>query len=192
MIRISFAVLALAAAGAAHAEAPATPVVLDAQAVSRPDQPFADPLQGPAPEVQNPVPPPAQRDGPAIAVPGEGVEPVLPILEAADVDLGDFIWVARPVVVFADSPADPAFRQQMQMLARDPGQLIERDVVVVVDTDPAARSAVREKLRPRGFMLVLIDKDGQIKQRKPLPWDVRELSRAIDKMPLRREELKTR
>jgi len=41
-------------------------------------------------------------------------------------------------------------------------------------------------------MLVLMDKDGQIAQRKPFPWTVREISRAIDKMPLRQEELRTR
>ena len=64
-----------------------------------------------------------------------------------------------------------------------------RDVVVFVDTDPKARSALRKKLRPRGFMLAIIGKDGQIKLRKPLPWDVRELTRSIDKMPLRRQEI---
>ena len=31
--------------------------------------------------------------------------------------------------------------------------------------------------------------DGQVKLRKPLPWDVRELTRSIDKMPLRQQEI---
>ena len=43
-------------------------------------------------------------------------------------------------------------------------------------------------LRPEGFSLVLIDKDGQVKQRKPVIWDTREISRAIDKFPSRRTE----
>ena len=34
-----------------------------------------------------------------------------------------------------------------------------------------------------------MDKDGQVKLRKPFPWDVREISRAIDKFPLRRQEI---
>ena len=63
-------------------------------------------------------------------------------------------------------------------------------MVVLTDTDPAADSALRQTFRPRGFMLVLVGKDGQIKLRKPLPWDVRELSRAIDKSPLRQQELR--
>jgi hypothetical protein len=36
---------------------------------------------------------------------------------------------------------------------------------------------------------VILDKDGEAKLRKPLPWSVREISRAIDKFPIRREEL---
>jgi len=49
---------------------------------------------------------------------------------------------------------------------------------------------LRTKLRPRGFMLVLIGKDGGVKLRKPLPWDVRELSRTIDTMPMRQREMR--
>lgn len=36
---------------------------------------------------------------------------------------------------------------------------------------------------------MIIDKDGQVKARKPLPWDAREITRAIDKFPLRRQEI---
>ncbi len=75
-----------------------------------------------------------------------------------------------------------------ELLAELP-RLIERDVILITDTDPSAASEIRTKLRPRGFMLVLIGKDGQIKLRKPLPWTVRELSRSIDKMPIRLQEI---
>jgi hypothetical protein len=37
---------------------------------------------------------------------------------------------------------------------------------------------------------VLIGKDGRVAQRKPSPWDVREIERAIDKMPLRQQEIR--
>ena len=115
----------------------------------------------------------------------------LPV-DAGGLDLGAFQWIARPVVVFADSPNDPQFIQQMELLADRAEDLALRDVVVVVDTDPAAASATRLNLRPRGFMLALVGKDGQIKARKPRPWDVRELSRSIDKMPLRQQEMQDR
>ncbi len=109
--------------------------------------------------------------------------------DAVDARLEDFLWQARPVVVFADTPLDPNFQRQIELLATRPGELAERDVVVLTDTDPEAFSPLREKLRPRGFMLVLIGKDGAVKLRKPLPWDVRELTRSIDKMPLRQQEV---
>ncbi|WP_411233988.1 DUF4174 domain-containing protein [Marivita sp. S0852] len=114
------------------------------------------------------------------------------VLSADEVSLDDFLWINRPVVVFADTPADPRFVQQMQLLLREYDELEVRDVVVITDTDPDAQSELRTKLRPRGFMLALIGKDGQVKLRKPLPWSVRELSRTIDKMPTRQQEIRDR
>lgn len=115
--------------------------------------------------------------------------PVLDPIPAADVSLEELKWLNRPVVVFADNPNDPAFQTQMRYLAEDPVELIKRDVVIITDTDPDARSEVRLTLRPRGFSMVLLDKDGDVKLRKPLPWSVREIVHAIDKFPLRRQEI---
>jgi len=111
------------------------------------------------------------------------------VFDGAEVDLADFQWIARPVVVFANTDADPAFKDQMSLLLARPDPLVERDVVLITDTDPDARTEVRLKLRPRGFMLALLGKDGEVKLRKPLPWDVRELTRSIDKMPMRQREM---
>lgn len=114
------------------------------------------------------------------------------VFNGADVDIDDFKWVARPVVVFATSPADPRFAEQMELLADRVDELIIRDVVVIVDTDDETLSDLRRKLRPRDFMMVLIGKDGGVKLRKPFPYDVRELTRSIDKMPLRQQEIRER
>ena len=114
------------------------------------------------------------------------------IRSAEDVTLEEFLWLKRPVVVFADSPADPRYVQQMQYLMSELNALDVRDVVIITDTDPSTRTSVRRALRPRGFMLAIIDKDGQVKQRKPLPFSVREISRAIDKMPTRQQEINDR
>lgn len=126
----------------------------------------------------------AQSDEPA------GADPLFPS-ETVE-NLNQFKWEKRPVVVFADSPNDPAFREQMELLQARSDDLSMRDVVVLTDTDPDARSALRRTLRPRGFALVLVGKDGSVKLRKPRPWDVRELSRVIDKMPLRQQEIRDR
>ncbi|MEM6637505.1 MAG: DUF4174 domain-containing protein [Pseudomonadota bacterium] len=121
-----------------------------------------------------------QSDDPLIVIPAE------------EANLDEYLWTARPVVVFADTPADPRFQQQLDFLGARSPALVERDVVVITDADPGANSALRQKLRPRGFMIVLIGKDGGVKFRKPAPYDVREISRTIDKMPMRQDEIRHR
>ncbi len=111
------------------------------------------------------------------------------VIDALGVTLAEFLWIKRPVLVFADSPNDPSFRRQIELIEADRGQLAEYDVVVITDANPAARSFLRQKFRPRGFSLVILDKDGEAKIRKPLPWDAREISHAIAKFPLSRQEM---
>lgn len=129
------------------------------------------------------------EDAPAPVEPAPQETPAVGPIAAADVVLDALMFLRRPVIVFADSPADPTFIRQMQLIERDLPALDQRDVVVIVDTDPAAKSAIRQKLRPRGFSLVLMEKDLKPVIRKPLPWDVREIVAAIDKFPLRRQEM---
>ena len=119
----------------------------------------------------------------AFAVPAAAQEPA---------PLAEYLWDKRPIVIFADSEEDLLYRRQMELLAEGEAELSERDVVVLTDTDPSATSALRKDLRPRGFQLVLVGKDGAVKLRKPRPWTVRELSRVIDKMPLRQQEIRQR
>lgn len=111
-------------------------------------------------------------------------------MDVIELNLNDFLWEKRPIVVFADTARDPAFIRQLDLLESRKDALEARDVVILTDTNPDELSPLREKLRPRGFMLVLIGKDGGVKLRKPFPWSVRELSRAIDKMPMRQQEIR--
>jgi len=115
-------------------------------------------------------------------------EPMAPLPPSA-VQLADLLYKSRVVVVFAPAPEDPNFVRQMELLAIDNGDLAARDVVLVVDADPSAKSALRTKLRPSGFSLVILDKDGKTALRKPLPWSLREITRAIDRFPSRRDEM---
>lgn len=112
----------------------------------------------------------------------------LDIRAATDITPEALLFERRPVVVFADTPADAAFATQMELLQRDPATLARRGVTVITDTDPAAQSPWRQKLRPRGFSLMVLDLDGTVIDRKPSPWDSREIGRAIDKTPVRRSE----
>ena len=112
------------------------------------------------------------------------------IFSTSDVDLSDMIWVARPLVIFTNSPLDPTFKEQMALLQEGLDMILERDVMIVVDTNPKLKTALRKSLRPKGFVWVLIGKDGSVKLRKPFAWDMREISRVIDKMPMRQQEIK--
>lgn len=114
------------------------------------------------------------------------------IRQAGDTDLASFLWTNRVLVVFADSPADPRFQDQIEFLQEDEAMLRDRDVVVLTDSAPADRTPVRQKLRPRGFQLTLVDKDGVVKLRKPNPWTVREIAASIDKTPMRLREVEER
>lgn len=111
------------------------------------------------------------------------------IFDASEINLADLAFIARPVVVFADSPNDPRFAEQLALLLSQAQALALRHVIIVTDTDPTARTPLRQLLRPHGFALVLIDTDGRVALRKPEPWDVRELTRVIDKMPSRLREI---
>ncbi len=114
------------------------------------------------------------------------------VFDGSEIVLEDLNWVARPLVIFADTPNDPRFRQQMDLLLADVEQLAVRDVIIITDTNSNELSDVRTELRPRGYMMALVGKDGRVALRKPAPWSVRELSRSIDKMPLRQQEISDR
>lgn len=108
---------------------------------------------------------------------------------AEDDPITAYKWEARPVIIFADSEKDPRFQRQVANLAARSDDMTERDVVILMDTDPDAGSALRKKFRPRDFQILLIGKDGQIKLRRPHPITAEDLNRQIDRMPMRRREM---
>ena len=80
-------------------------------------------------------------------------------------DIKDLIWEKRPVLVFSNSHLDPNLKQQIKMFGSDPNALSSRDVTVFVDDKPEPNSNLRKRFRPKGFLIILIGKDGQIKLR---------------------------
>lgn len=110
-------------------------------------------------------------------------------LDAREVNVREFIWERRIVVVMADTPEDPQFTRQLAALRERESEFVERDVVVIFDANPEDMSALRQVLRPRGFMTAIIDKDGEVKARRPAVRSGRELMAVIDRFPTRREEI---
>ncbi|MEF9602681.1 DUF4174 domain-containing protein, partial [Paracoccus sp. PXZ] len=66
--------------------------------------------------------PAARSEG--TAAPGGTPAHELTVLPAAEADPAEFMWQARPVVIFANTTADPAFIEQLAALQRDPAPLI--------------------------------------------------------------------
>ena len=112
--------------------------------------------------------------------------------DGADIVLEELRFIARPLIVFADSPNDPDFIEQVRLIEADLSAMAVRDVILILDTDTVNRSDLRNQVRPRGFSLVVMDKDGRVNTRKASPWATREISRQIDTQPLRQQEIRER
>ena len=111
-------------------------------------------------------------------------------IEAAEVDLADFRWEARPVVVMAQSADDADYRRQMEIFASAAPEVADRDMLILTDTDPEAGGTLRDKLGPQGFGVYLIGKDGGVKFSSGAPVEMTRFREIIDAMPMRRREMR--
>ena len=119
----------------------------------------------------------------------EDAQETLLFLDAREIEARDFIWVNRIIVVMADTPNDPNFERQLDALRDRADEFFARDAVVIFDAHPEDRSPLRQVLRPRGFMTAIIDKDGEVKARRPAVRTGREMMAVIDRFPSRRQEM---
>jgi len=110
-------------------------------------------------------------------------------LDAREIDVREYVWNHRLIVVMADTPDNPQFSRQLEELRARADEFVIRDVVVIFDAHPDDVSPLRQVLRPNGFMTAIIDKDGELKARRPSVRSGRELMAVIDKFPLRRQEI---
>ncbi len=110
-------------------------------------------------------------------------------MDAREVDVRDFIWTHRIIVVMANTPDDPQFTRQLEALRDREDEFVDRDAVVIFDAHPEDSSPLRQVMRPRAFMTAIIDKDGEVKARRPAVRTGRELMAVIDRFPTRRQEV---
>ncbi len=78
----------------------------------------------------------------------------------------------------------------MAKLAASEPDLRERDIVVLSDTAPDEKGALRQRLAPQSFLMLLVGKDGGIKLRSDSVIPVDTLRRTIDAMPMRQREMR--
>lgn len=111
-------------------------------------------------------------------------------LDPASTNLDDYRWDNRLVLLFGDSPAQPAFLTAKARLAAVAEGLKERDIVVLTETVPDAGGVLRTGLGIGGFGMVLVGKDGYVKINSDSFVAPGELFGTIDAMPMRQREMR--
>jgi hypothetical protein len=107
-------------------------------------------------------------------------------------------WRQRVLLVAAPTATLAAFQTQHELLAPAARQLQERDMLVLDvlhdHLSPADRQYLQRELglHLTGFEVVLIGKDGGVKQRSTKPLAPEALFGTVDKMPMRRQEMRQR
>jgi hypothetical protein len=105
-------------------------------------------------------------------------------------------WQKRVLLIGAPTASQPDFQRQKQLLADAAAQLKERDFLVLelpYDKLPAADQQYLQKELNQSltkFAVVLIGKDGGVKRTSAQPLPPADLFNTVDKMPMRRQEMK--
>lgn len=114
-------------------------------------------------------------------------------------------WKKRPVIVFAPSDQDARLVRQKSIVGGNRTAFLDRDIVVIYvvggtlshDLGPGPgvnAGALRSKFRigEAGFRVLLVGKDGGVKIDSPTPLAAADLFAEIDRMPMRRDEIRRR
>jgi hypothetical protein len=121
----------------------------------------------------------------------------------AMIELKNYQWKNRLLLVFAPSPEDEAYQEQLELLSDDDA-LAERDLVLfhIFESDSgfAGETRLSEadvaqlqeqfEVGLKDFTVVLVGKDGTEKERWSKPIHTAELFSLIDQMPMRQAEMR--
>lgn len=107
-------------------------------------------------------------------------------------------WQHRVLLIGAPTATQADFQRQKVLLTADEKGLAERDFnvieVVYNQLSPTDRQCWTQQLgQPlSGFRVVLIGKDGGVKRTETQPLAAAEFFHTVDKMPMRRQEMRRR
>ena len=119
-------------------------------------------------------------------------------------DLKDLKWKNRLVVIKTTDPDSAFYLEQLNELSRDIEGLKDRKIVIFTVMDSLYRDHQKNSWKPlhesdnalfeteSDFEILLIGLDGGVKLRKKSPVSRSALFALIDKMPMRRAELKVK
>jgi len=120
------------------------------------------------------------------------------------VNLKEYQWKNRLILLFAGSMKSPDYKEQLQLLKGQLDGLQERDLLVFsffandsgdANGNTLLKQDVEEirnkyKVKSNDQFLILIGKDGGEKLRAPLPTEINRVYGLIDRMPMRRQEMR--
>ena len=105
-------------------------------------------------------------------------------------------WKKRVLLVAAPNAEQVDFKTQKALLAANRAELAERDFLVLdvlySQLSAADQQFLSKKIgvQPPSFTVVLIGKDGGVKEKSNHPIASADLFGTVDKMPMRREEMR--
>jgi hypothetical protein len=122
---------------------------------------------------------------------------------AISLDLAQYQWKNRLLLLFAPNRNHPFFDSLQVALVAQQAEVADRDLVIfeilesgqssvsMTPLDAQNAQSLREKfeVRPGGFTVILIGKDGGIKLNNQKQTRIEDIFGLIDSMPMRREEM---
>jgi Domain of unknown function (DUF4174) len=117
--------------------------------------------------------------------------------------LKQYQWKNRLLLIFAPSPEDEQYQEQLELLNNE-NELLERDLVlfhilgshsgfageILLSEEEVTQLQKKFTVGPGAFTLVLIGKDSTEKQRWDKPIKSGDLFALIDDMPMRQREMR--
>lgn len=122
---------------------------------------------------------------------------------AGAAELSDYLWVSRPLLVFAPTDSDPRLVETVRRIEASRCDFADRDMVLglivadgastlggqAVGTEQARRLLSQFGIGANSFSAVLIGKDGGEKYRVNGVPDLASIYGVIDGMPMRQREM---
>ena len=120
------------------------------------------------------------------------------------VELGNYLWKKRPLLLFAPSPNSPMYRSVSDSLSAHLDQIQERHIVIIevfenglvrIDGKSDSRrtpESFRQQFSAKKGELtaILVGKDGGRKLRQSGSLDLGKIFSLIDTMPMRQQEMR--
>jgi Domain of unknown function (DUF4174) len=113
----------------------------------------------------------------------------LSMIAVAGADLADYRWKNRVLVILAPSDNDPQLKEQRASAAASAAGFSERDLIVISEIGVEGPVHRKFGIRPSDFQVLLIGKDGRSTLHWPRPVSSEVIFSAIDRMPMRRDEI---